>query len=130
MKFDDETFDLKWSGVTLKTTDTPNTYYWDEREEIKVVFHVPDDVEIEEPQPEGKELIVVKVQKAGMKQHAQFRLSPDDTISVLIEGFCKKFSFPPETITLQFDGEDMDKNKTLRDYDIENEDLIDAVQKL
>jgi len=134
---DDKTIELKWNGITLKSTDTPETYFMGEIEKLNAVIRLPDDEvqsdiedkkEDEQPQQQ-EEVICIKVQKDGMKHPATFRISPNKTVDTLLQGFCKKFGFSPDSIVLQFDGETMDRNKTLNDYGIESDDLIDAVEK-
>ena len=75
----------------------------------------------------GAHKIHVKVQQDGVKHAARFRISPTDTVHALLAGYCRRTGQDPAAVTLRFDGEAMAPARTLADYDIEDDYVIDAV---
>ena len=127
----DDTIELKWNGVLLKDDDSPETYFFGSEETISVGFRLPDG--IPEPGPgdtEEEEKISVKVQKEGMKHPVVLIISPNETVEELLKRFCENIGESPDNYSLQFDGETMKGSKTLIDYEIEDDFLIDAIKKL
>ena len=109
-----------------------------DNENIKAVIRLPEDeakaVNVDENEILGveseKQKVRIKVQRDGIKHPTCFRISPTDTVDVLLQGYCKKFGLDPDSVTFKFDGDMMDRNKSLEQYDIDDDDyVIDAIVK-
>ena len=73
--------------------------------------------------------IFIKVQQEGKKHPMKASISPGSTVESLVRVYCAKHELDPQCVVLQFDGLSMAPSKTLADYGIEDEDVIDAVVK-
>lgn len=73
--------------------------------------------------------IFIKVQQEGKKHPMKANISPASTVESLVRAYCAKHELDPRCVVLQFDGLSMAPSKTLADYGIEDEDVIDAVVK-
>jgi len=117
---------------------TPNDYYMTTSENIKAVIRLPEEeaktVTFGEEDIIGndpaKRKVRIKVQQAGVKHPTLFSISPAETVDVLLQGFCKKSGLNPASVIFQFDGMTMERNKTLEEYEIDDDDyIIDATVK-
>eukprot|EP00033_Pygsuia_biforma_P002667 GCRY01002948.1.p1 GENE.GCRY01002948.1~~GCRY01002948.1.p1 ORF type:complete len:263 (+),score=60.49 GCRY01002948.1:236-1024(+) len=55
-----------------------------------------------------------------------FKVPLDKPLEKLHAAFCQKLELPPSTVSLFFDGDKLDLTKGPGDYELEEEDLIDA----
>jgi len=68
--------------------------------------------------------MLVKVRHADGKE-MKFRVFATDAVQVVIDGVCQMAGLVAEDVCVVFDGERLDPGRTFKDYDMEDQDLLE-----
>ena len=71
----------------------------------------------------------LSVQRKGVREKHTVSIRPHEQISVLISKISEDLKIPYASIKLMFDGEVLDANQTVTDYDLEGDECLDLILK-
>lgn len=90
---------------------------FDEQQTKAAIAHI-------QQQAAGPPKMLVKVRHADGKE-MKFRVFATDAVQVVIDGVCQMTGLVAEDVCVVFDGERLNPGRTFKDYDMEDQDMLE-----
>lgn len=117
-----EKVQFKFDGELMNMSHTIESYDLDDEDLIDVKFLSG----AEASQPQGPK-IAVYIQSLLHRERERYNVPISCEIGKIVDAYASNHELNPKKVTLKMDGKKLNRKKTLAFYDIEGDDVLDAL---